>query len=133
MNEGHEHNDRADQPARVSPLAWPLILLVKVYQRVISPALPPSCRFYPSCSQYALEALQVHGLIKGFALTVWRLLRCAPWHPGGIDHVPPRRTRGGFRADKPADDCFEGRGDGRTDGRAEGRADERATEERAPC
>ncbi|HTF55597.1 MAG TPA: membrane protein insertion efficiency factor YidD [Pseudonocardia sp.] len=129
MNEGHEHNDRADQPARVSPLAWPLILLVKVYQRVISPALPPSCRFYPSCSQYALEALQVHGLVKGFALTVWRLLRCAPWHPGGIDHVPPRRTRGGGRAAKPADDCA----DGRADGPADGRADERVTEERAPC
>ncbi|HEY0576485.1 MAG TPA: membrane protein insertion efficiency factor YidD [Pseudonocardia sp.] len=133
MNDGHEHNDRSDQPARVPPLAWPLILLVKVYQRVISPALPPSCRFYPSCSQYALEALQVHGLVRGCALAGWRLLRCAPWHPGGIDHVPPRRTRGGGRADKPADDCFEGRCEGRTDGRADGRADERATEERAPC
>jgi putative membrane protein insertion efficiency factor len=133
MNDVHEHNDRSDQPARVSPLVWPLILLVKVYQRVISPALPPSCRFYPSCSQYALEALQVHGLVRGCALAGWRLLRCAPWHPGGIDHVPPRRTRGGGHADKPADDCCEGRCEGRTDGRADGRADERATEERAPC
>ncbi|HEY1966707.1 MAG TPA: membrane protein insertion efficiency factor YidD [Pseudonocardia sp.] len=77
-----------------SVLARPLILLIRGYQLWISPVLPPSCRFYPSCSAYAIEALQVHGAIRGIALTVWRLLRCAPWHPGGVDPVPPRRTHG---------------------------------------
>jgi putative membrane protein insertion efficiency factor len=76
------------------PTVRPLIALLRGYQRWISPALPPSCRFYPSCSAYAVEALQVHGLVRGGALTVWRLLRCAPWHPGGIDPVPPGRTPG---------------------------------------
>ena len=85
--------DRAGGSDQVSPLAWPLIWLIKVYQRVISPVLPPSCRFYPSCSAYGVEALRVHGLLRGSALTVWRLLRCGPWHPGGLDPVPPRRTR----------------------------------------
>jgi len=76
------------------PAVRPLVAVVRGYQRWISPLLPPSCRFYPSCSAYAVEALQVHGLLRGTALTVWRLLRCAPWHPGGIDPVPPRRTSG---------------------------------------
>jgi putative membrane protein insertion efficiency factor len=74
--------------------ARPLVALVRGYQRWISPALPPTCRFYPTCSSYAIEALQVHGLLRGTALAGWRLLRCAPWHPGGVDPVPPRRTRG---------------------------------------
>lgn len=88
-----ESVDRAGGSDRVSPLAWPLIWLIKIYQRVISPVLPPSCRFYPSCSAYGVEALRVHGLVRGSALTIWRLLRCGPWHPGGLDPVPPRRTR----------------------------------------
>ncbi len=70
-----------------------LIALVRIYQRWISPALPPTCRFYPTCSAYAVEALQLHGVLRGTWLTLWRLLRCAPWHPGGIDPVPPRRIR----------------------------------------
>jgi hypothetical protein len=53
--------------------------------------LPPRCRFYPTCSAYAVEALAVHGLLRGTALAAWRLLRCAPWHPGGVDPVPPGR------------------------------------------
>ena len=69
----------------------PLVAVLRGYQRWISPALPPSCRFYPSCSAYAVEALQVHGLLRGVALASWRLLRCAPWHPGGVDPVPPGR------------------------------------------
>lgn len=80
--------------------ARPLVLLLRGYQRWISPLLPPSCRFYPSCSAYAIEALQVHGLIRGTALAAWRLLRCAPWHPGGVDPVPPGRPS---RADRRAD------------------------------
>lgn len=69
----------------------PFVALLRGYQRWISPALPPRCRFHPTCSSYAVEALQVHGLLRGAALAVWRLLRCAPWHPGGIDPVPPGR------------------------------------------
>src|SRR5262249_37061174 len=68
-------------------LAYPIV----AYRRWISPALPPRCRFYPSCSEYALTALAVHGAWRGFGLAVWRLLRCQPFHPGGIDHVPPPR------------------------------------------
>ncbi|MFR9805861.1 membrane protein insertion efficiency factor YidD [Pseudonocardia sp. RS010] len=73
-----------------SPVARVLIGAVRVYQRWISPALPPTCRFYPSCSAYALEAVQVHGAARGTWLAVRRLLRCHPWHPGGVDPVPPR-------------------------------------------
>jgi uncharacterized protein len=71
---------------------WLLVAPIRVYQRVISPLLPPSCRFYPSCSHYAVEALRVHGPLRGGWLAVWRVLRCAPWHPGGYDPVPPART-----------------------------------------
>jgi uncharacterized protein len=70
-----------------------LIALLRGYQTYVSPALPPTCRFYPSCSSYAVEALQLHGAIRGTGLTLWRLLKCAPWHPGGNDPVPPARHR----------------------------------------
>lgn len=65
-----------------------LLLLVKSYQRLVSPLLPPSCRFYPSCSAYAVGALEKHGALKGTWLTARRLARCHPLHPGGIDPVP---------------------------------------------
>ena len=68
-----------------------LALPVIAYRRWISPALPARCRFYPSCSAYALEALATHGAAKGLALTLWRLLRCQPFHPGGYDPVPPKK------------------------------------------
>ena len=83
---------------RPRPAVQPLVLLLRGYQRWISPALPPRCRFYPSCSAYAVEALQVHGLLRGSALTVWRVLKCAPWHPGGIEPVPPGRRSGAHAA-----------------------------------
>ena len=70
-------------------LAAPLIGLILFYQRVISPMTPPTCRYYPSCSQYALTAIQRFGPLKGTWLAVRRLLRCHPWTPGGVDHVPP--------------------------------------------
>jgi uncharacterized protein len=73
---------------------WLPVALLRVYQRFISPIIPPSCRFYPSCSAYAIEALQAHGLLRGSWLTVRRLLRCAPWHPGGYDPVPPSGRSG---------------------------------------
>ena len=65
-----------------------LIIGVRAYQKVISPVLPARCRFYPTCSQYALEALERHGGMKGSLLTVKRLLKCHPFHPGGVDEVP---------------------------------------------
>lgn len=72
-------------------MAGLLVLLLQFYRRWISPVLPPTCRFSPSCSAYAVEALTVHGAIRGSWLTLRRLLRCAPWHPGGVDPVPPPR------------------------------------------
>lgn len=65
-----------------------LILPIRFYQAVISPALPPSCRFTPTCSQYAVEALRKHGPVKGTCLAVRRILRCHPWGGSGYDPVP---------------------------------------------
>jgi putative membrane protein insertion efficiency factor len=64
--------------------------LIVGYRRVLSPMLGPRCRFYPSCSAYALEAIQVHGAAKGTVLATARICRCHPWTPGGVDHVPPK-------------------------------------------
>lgn len=72
----------------LSFLSKPLIWIVRAYQLAISPLLPPSCRFYPTCSCYAIEALQRHGALKGMWLAVRRIARCHPWHPGGHDPVP---------------------------------------------
>lgn len=71
-----------------SPLARALLAALDFYSRAISPALPPRCRFYPTCSAYAAEAVQRHGAFRGAGLALLRLLKCAPWHPGGIDPVP---------------------------------------------
>nr|WP_246406655.1 membrane protein insertion efficiency factor YidD [Modestobacter versicolor] len=68
---------------------------VRFYQRAISPAFPPRCRFQPSCSAYAAEAIEVHGAGRGSWLAVRRLAKCAPWHPGGVDLVPPRAGTAG--------------------------------------
>ena len=73
--------------------AGALILLVKIYQKVLSPLYPPCCRFYPTCSHYAIEALRTHGLMRGFALAVWRILRCNPLCRGGYDPVPPPKNQ----------------------------------------
>ena len=67
-----------------------LIGIVRVYRYAISPFFPPSCRYYPSCSEYAVGALRHHGAIRGGILTVWRILRCNPWSSGGEDPVPRR-------------------------------------------
>jgi uncharacterized protein len=67
-----------------------LVALLRTWQ-AISVWLPPMCRFYPSCSRYAVEALHVHGPARGLWLSVRRVLRCHPFNPGGIDPVPPRR------------------------------------------
>jgi len=68
-----------------------LILPIRFYQVVISPWLPPSCRHVPSCSVYAIEAIKVHGIFKGFALAFYRILRCNPWGTSGYDPVPPKK------------------------------------------
>jgi putative membrane protein insertion efficiency factor len=65
-----------------------VMLPIRGYQKFISPALPPSCRFSPSCSQYALEAVSKHGALKGMWLGARRLVRCHPFNPGGYDPVP---------------------------------------------
>lgn len=62
--------------------------MIRIYQFFISPILGPHCRFYPTCSAYALVALRRFGLLKGCCLILRRLLRCHPWHPGGVDPVP---------------------------------------------
>ncbi|MBQ9976423.1 MAG: membrane protein insertion efficiency factor YidD [Clostridia bacterium] len=64
------------------------IFLIRFYRKFISPLFPPTCRFTPTCSQYALEAFEKHGCIKGLFLTVWRILRCNPFCKGGHDPVP---------------------------------------------
>jgi putative membrane protein insertion efficiency factor len=67
-----------------------LRFLLRAYQLTISPLMGPRCRFYPSCSNYALEALQVHGAAKGSLLALKRVCRCHPWNDGGVDPVPPQ-------------------------------------------
>jgi putative membrane protein insertion efficiency factor len=69
-------------------LIFPFLVLIKAYQYFISPFLHDSCRFTPTCSVYAVEALKKHGLIKGLLLAIWRILRCNPWGGHGYDPVP---------------------------------------------
>ncbi len=72
-----------------------LIFLIRIYRWTLSPWLGPCCRFFPSCSEYGMEAIRVHGCLRGVWMTAGRLLRCHPWHPGGYDPVPARS--GGFK------------------------------------
>ena len=65
-----------------------LLLLILFYQKAISPLLPPSCRFMPTCSEYAIIAVRRYGFFKGFYLAIRRILKCHPWHEGGYDPVP---------------------------------------------
>ncbi len=76
-----------------------LLVLLRAYQLGISPFLGQNCRFYPSCSAYAAEAIQEHGAAKGSLLAAKRLCKCHPWHPGGLDPVPKQST------DNPAADA----------------------------
>ncbi len=68
------------------------IFLIKIYQLFISPFLGKNCRFYPSCSQYSIEAIETHGLLKGIKLMVLRLSKCHPFSNGGVDYVPERNN-----------------------------------------
>ena len=60
---------------------------IRIYQRAISPALPRRCKYYPSCSEYAVQAVRSYGILRGLVLAAWRLLRCNPWSHGGVDPV----------------------------------------------
>jgi putative membrane protein insertion efficiency factor len=66
--------------------------VLRFYQLFVSPMTPPTCRYYPSCSQYAVVAVTRHGVLRGGALAAWRVLRCNPWTRGGVDDVPPARA-----------------------------------------
>jgi uncharacterized protein len=85
-----EPHGGADTAPRPSPLARILLALVGLY-RLTAAMRTPRCRFLPSCSTYAVEALRAHGALRGTWLAVRRVGRCHPWNPGGIDPVPPRK------------------------------------------
>jgi uncharacterized protein len=89
---------------RGRPVRRLLLAVIGFYSRAVSPALPARCRFYPTCSAYAAEAIARHGAARGSWLAVRRLAKCAPWHPGGVDLVPPARrgTPGPDRASSTA-------------------------------
>lgn len=88
-NPGIETTDGRSRPSVAARL---LIMLVSGYRRGVSPLLPARCRFAPSCSAYALQAVTEHGALRGSWLALRRLGRCHPFHPGGYDPVPPRRA-----------------------------------------
>ena len=71
-------------------MKYPFIWLIKCYRKFISPLTGPSCRFYPTCSSYGLEAFEKHGAFKGFFMTIFRIGKCHPFHPGGYDPVPEK-------------------------------------------
>jgi uncharacterized protein len=70
-----------------------VVFLLRAYKRVISPLLPPACRFYPTCSEYAMDAVAKHGVLRGGILAAKRLIKCNPLHPGGFDPVPQRSSK----------------------------------------
>ncbi|MDX1672919.1 MAG: membrane protein insertion efficiency factor YidD [Balneolaceae bacterium] len=74
--------------------------LVRLYQLIISPYLPSSCRYHPTCSQYSIEAFKTHGALKGFWLTIKRVGRCHPWGEGGYDPVPGSKSESATTIDK---------------------------------
>ncbi|PFG41413.1 hypothetical protein ATJ88_0048 [Isoptericola jiangsuensis] len=82
---------RGRELLRIVPTAV-LVGAIRVYQAVVSPMTGPTCKYYPSCSHYALVAIRTHGPLRGTGLALWRILRCNPWSLGGVDDVPPART-----------------------------------------
>lgn len=78
-----------------------LLGLIRGYQILLSPFFGQQCRFYPTCSHYAREAIEMHGSFKGSWLAVRRIARCGPWHPGGTDPVPPPRDEDRVSREKP--------------------------------
>ncbi len=79
-----------------APVRLAIVAVIKLYRVTLSGWLGGQCRFYPSCSHYAEEAVRVHGATRGSALAVWRIARCGPFTAGGVDHVPPRRRHGQY-------------------------------------
>ena len=73
-------------------LVWLVLLPIRGYQRLISPLFGPRCRYYPTCSAYAEQAIRTHGIVRGTGLAAWRLVRCNPFSAGGVDEVPPARS-----------------------------------------
>ena len=90
---------------RRRPVKRLLLAVIGFYSRAVSPALPARCRFYPTCSAYAAEAIARHGAARGTWLAVRRLAKCAPWHPGGLDLVPAPRPRPSAARGTPERDC----------------------------
>jgi len=75
-----------------------LVFVIRAYQKVVSPLLGPRCRYAPTCSEYAVEAIERHGVMRGLALALWRVLRCHPFGGSGYDPVPPPRPAAGGRS-----------------------------------
>ena len=75
----------------MNPFSWMFLSLIKLYQKLVSPFLGPRCRYYPSCSEYAAQAVSRYGILRGLVLAGWRLLRCNPWSHGGVDLVEDQR------------------------------------------
>ena len=73
-------------------LSWLIIYLIKIYQYTLRPFIGYDCRFYPTCSCYSTEAIQIYGIWKGLILSLRRILCCHPWHPGGIDNLPFKKV-----------------------------------------
>ena len=88
MNENTQTECSVGTPENISLLQHVLLALVRLYQLTLSPMIGGQCRFYPTCSHYAIEALEAHGLVKGLWLAIRRIGRCHPWHEGGVDPVP---------------------------------------------
>jgi putative membrane protein insertion efficiency factor len=91
----HIHKDSVEPRLRDIPITWknvariPMLALIRLYQNTIALTLPPdTCRFYPTCSHYGYQAIYKYGVLKGGLMAAWRLLRCNPFNPGGIDPVP---------------------------------------------
>jgi uncharacterized protein len=74
-------------------MKWLALGAIRFYQKFISPLLPSSCRFYPTCSHYTYEAIQIHGVFRGTWMGMRRISRCHPFNPGGYDPVPPKKER----------------------------------------
>jgi len=83
------------------PLRTVAILPIRLYQRLVSPMLGPHCKYYPSCSEYAAQALRDYGILRGLILASWRVLRCNPWSHGGFDPVERQRLFGSQRSETP--------------------------------
>jgi len=80
--------DSQKQQKEKGSMSRVIIFLIKVYRKIISPMLPPSCIYTPTCSEYAMEAVALHGPRKGTIMAIKRIMRCHPWHKGGYDPVP---------------------------------------------